>query len=223
MTFQLTFCNELLAAEYPRLADQSRVARKLGAMGLEVDPASLGPEAHRLSSEKVRALRDEVEGEGIRITGLHWLLSGYPEASITDPARQAATQSILFGLIDLAHGLGADVMVHGSPKQRVPVPGADLQDTLTAFFAPVAKHAQQAGLIYCIEPLSRTETTAINTVAEGAALCGAIGNVPDDDRHIRGRPDRTSRCRSDQTMGRAGTDRAHSLQRYEPGCTRRWK
>lgn len=176
MTYQLTFCNELLAAEYPRLADQARVAGELGAMGLEIDPASLGPDAHKMTAQGILNRRAEIEGEGLRVTGLHWLLSGYPNASITDPAQREETRDIVFGLIDLAYGLGAEVMVHGSPRQRVPVDGVDSFEAMAEFFSPIVQRARQAGIAYCIEPLSRAETSVINTVAEGVALCEAVDN-----------------------------------------------
>jgi len=175
----ISLCNELLAAEYPNLAEQARVARELGAMGLELDPSTLGPDAHALSARKIRAIREAVEGEGIRITGLHWLLSSHGDASITDPGRQGRARDILMGLIELAHGLGASVLVHGSPKQRAPMAdesAAEAVARLPEFFAPVAEAARAAGLVYCIEPLSRAETDVINTVAEGAALALAVGD-----------------------------------------------
>lgn len=176
---ELTFCNELLAAEHPRLADQARIARDLGAMGLEIDPATLGDDPHLLTPAAAAAIRREIEGEGVRVTGLHWLLSSYADASITDPARHAKTRDILFGLVDLASELGARVMVHGSPSQRVARPGVSSDEAmqiLAEFFAPVAERAAAAGLTYCIEPLSRAETRVINTVDEGAALCRQVGN-----------------------------------------------
>nr|WP_281070776.1 sugar phosphate isomerase/epimerase family protein [Oceaniglobus trochenteri] len=161
------------------MADQARIARELGAMGLELDPMTLGETPHRLSPSRIAEIRAQIEGEGIRVTGMHWLLSGFGEASITDPLRRMATRDILFGLIDLAAELGAGVMVHGSPKQRVPMPRATparTMDTLAEFFAPVAMAARESGLIYCIEPLSRAETEVINTVDEGADLCRLVGN-----------------------------------------------
>ena len=73
--------------------------------------------------------------------------------------------------------LGGAVLVHGSPKQRQIAPGethavalARLQDGL----AQVASAAAKAGVIYCIEPLSRKETALVNTVAEAAELVRAI-------------------------------------------------
>ena len=80
-------------------------------------------------------------------------------------------------LTALCAELGGAVLVHGSPKQRQIAPGethalalARLQDGL----AQVASAATKAGVIYCIEPLSRNETALVNTVAEAAELVRSI-------------------------------------------------
>ncbi len=176
---EYTLCNELLAAEGMDLAAQARVAAELGYAGLELAPATLDAAPHRLSAGKVAGIRAAVEDAGIRVTGLHWLLSGYPEASITDPARQAKTQTILLGLVDLCADLGGKVLIHGSPAQRLRPEGMGddaLIRHLAGFFAPVAAAAEARGLTYCIEPLSARETQVINTVAEGAALAEAVAS-----------------------------------------------
>lgn len=116
--FDYTLCNELLAGEGKSLAEQARIAAALGYVGLELAPATLGAAPHRLAASEVAAIRQTVEDAGLRVTGLHWLLSGYPELSITDPAAQGRAQEVLLGLVDLCADLGGDVLVHGSPKQR---------------------------------------------------------------------------------------------------------
>ena len=73
-------CNELLAHEGMPLSRQAATARELGYVGLEIAPATLGEDAHRLPPARIRALRADVEAEGQRVTGLHWLLSHLPEA-----------------------------------------------------------------------------------------------------------------------------------------------
>jgi len=85
----LTLCNELLAADGLTLAEQAQVAAELGYMGLELAPATLGDIPHRLDETAIADIRRAVEDAGICVTGLHWLLSGYPDASITVPERQA--------------------------------------------------------------------------------------------------------------------------------------
>lgn len=175
----LTLCNELLSGEGHDLPAQARIVCELGYMGLELDPSTLGPLPHKFSPDVVADIRQRVEGEGVQITGLHWLISGYPETSVTDPARQADTAEILLGLIDLCAALGGAVLVHGSPKQRMRPDGmADdsLYDRLTQFFKPIASHAAERGVVYCIEPLSTAETDVITSVSEAADLVRAVDN-----------------------------------------------
>lgn len=177
---EYTLCNELLAAEGLCLDQQASVAKALGYVGLELAPATLGPAPHAMGAARAAEVRRTVEASGLRITGLHWLLSGYPEASITDPARQAETQEILYGLIDLCADLGGAVLIHGSPGQRVRPEGMEqpaLIAHLAEFFAPVAQRSAARGVSYCIEPLSTAETDVITTVSEAAELVNAVGNA----------------------------------------------
>ncbi|WP_018700831.1 sugar phosphate isomerase/epimerase family protein [Amorphus coralli] len=172
---EYAFCNELLAAEGKTLGEQARIARDLGYVGLELAPFTLGEAPDRLDRHAVAAIRAQVEDAGVRVTGLHWLLSHLPEASITDPARSDEAQAVLLRLIDLCADLGGRILVHGSPNQRLRPDGisdAALLDQLAAFFAPVAQRAGERGVTYCIEPLAEADT--IGTVAEGVELVEAV-------------------------------------------------
>ncbi|KAA9009451.1 sugar phosphate isomerase/epimerase family protein [Histidinibacterium aquaticum] len=177
---ELALCNELLHAEGLSLREQAETAKALGYAGLELAPATLDDAPHGMAAERVAEVRETVEAAGIRVTGLHWLLTGYPEASITDRSRWDETREALLGLVDLCAALGGDVLVHGSPGQRVRPQGMG-DDALTAhlaeFFSPIAAASERAGVTYCIEPLARTETETITTVAEGAALVEAVGSA----------------------------------------------
>ena len=173
----LAFCNELIAAGRPRLGDQARAARALGASALELAPLTLSGTPESIRPSRAAALRAEIEGEGCRVSGLHWLLSGREGASVTDPTSQARAGDILRGLIDLCAALGGAVLVHGSPNERRPADGdspAEAAARLPDFFRPLAEHAAAAGVTYCIEPLA--ESPVIHTVAEGLALVDAVGH-----------------------------------------------
>ena len=175
---EIALCNELLAADGLTLAEQAEVAAALGYVGLELAPATLGETPHRLHKSEIAGIRRTVEAAGIRVTGLHWLLSGYPDASITDRDRWNETREILVGLIGLCADLGGSVLIHGSPGQRVRPEGMSddaLIALLAEFFSPVASAAERAGVTYCIEPLAEVETRTVKTVAEGAALVEAVG------------------------------------------------
>ena len=81
-------------------------------------------------------------------------------------------------LVDLCAALGGSYLVHGSPAQRRLPEGAEARSArgwATEAFAQAGAAAARAGVVYCVEPLSRRETNFINTVAEAAALVQAIG------------------------------------------------
>lgn len=176
---EYTLCNELLHEDGLSLAEQAEVAAALGYVGLELAPHSLGDHPHALPPARIDAIRRDVEQAGIRVTGLHWLLSGYPDVSITDPDQVQTARDILIGLVDLCAALGGERLIHGSPRQR-PRPTGVGDDELIArladFFDPIATRAERCGVVYCIEPLSRVETETINTVADGVALVDAVGS-----------------------------------------------
>ncbi len=176
-TLDLSLCNELLAEDGLSLAEQCRVAADLGYMGLELAPGSIDPVPHRLSAEDWRAVRRMVEGHGLRITGLHWLLAPYPDLSITEAKRTAGTVEVLIALVEAARLLGADVLVHGSPSSRRLPDGVDLDgalETAVRTLRPVVESAATAGVTYCIEPLSPAETSFVNTVEDARVLVMAM-------------------------------------------------
>jgi D-psicose/D-tagatose/L-ribulose 3-epimerase len=176
---KLALCNEVLR-ELP-FAEQCRLAAALGFDGLELAPFTLADDPSALTALDARRLRDEAAGHGLAISSLHWLMVAPAGMSIAtaDAARHARSVDFLRRLIDFAAACGAEIMVHGSPQQRSPVPGQTVADALaraTAAWAQLAPHAAAAGVTYCIEPLSAAETPVINRLAEAFDLIDAIGS-----------------------------------------------
>lgn len=175
---QIALCNEVLR-DMP-FAAQCAYAAALGYDGLEVAPFTLGDVPHALSATERATLRRTAEDNGLRITGLHWLLVTPGGLSITSPddGIRRSTADVLLALVDLCADLGGSVLVHGSPVQRTIAPGEDFN---TAFarvvdlMGPVAEAAEAANVTYCFEPLARNETSFINTVEEAARLVDAVG------------------------------------------------
>ncbi len=176
---RLALCNEVLR-ELP-FERQCTVAAELGYESLEIAPFTLSEEPHRLAAQRIVELRRAIANAGVTVSGLHWLLVCPEGLSITSPdtARRERTADVLFRLIELCAELGGGVLVHGSPRQRV-VEDADTWEDAYArareVFAEMARAAEGAGVVYCIEPLSRAETQFINTVAEAARLVDEIEN-----------------------------------------------
>ncbi len=175
---KIGLCNEVIA-ELP-FERQCEMAAELGYDGLEVSPFTLGDEPHLLPQERRRALRRAAESAGIVITGLHYLMRAPAGLSITarDAAQRARTIGVMRDLCGLAADLGGKVLVHGSPDQRKLEPGYEAEGRKHAVecFAAAADAAAKAGVVYCVEPLSRPQTDHINTIAEAVAIVSAIDN-----------------------------------------------
>lgn len=176
---KISLCNEVLAG-LP-LARQCELAAQLGYDGLEIAPFTLGDAPERITSAEAAKIRATVESAGLVVTGLHWLLVKPEGLSLTSPdaALRRRTLDVMNRLTALCAELGGTVLVHGSPRQREVAPGdthatavARLRDGL----AQVAQTAAAHGVVYCIEPLSRHETSVLNTVAEAAELVTQIGS-----------------------------------------------
>jgi sugar phosphate isomerase/epimerase len=173
---RISLCNEVIAAlPFPQ---QCVYARTLGYDGLEIAPMTLAEEPHLLTADARAAVRRAAEDAGIALTGLHYLLRAPQGLSITsaDASQRARTVDVMRRLCDLAADLGARVLVHGSPDQRKLDPGdeADGRERAADCFAAVAPAAEHAGVTYCIEPLSRSQTGCVNTVAEAAEIVRRI-------------------------------------------------
>ncbi len=175
---RIALCNELLA---PRpFAAQCEFAAALGYDGLEIAPFTLGDEPHRLPASATAALRRAAADAGLGISGLHWLLMRPEGLSLTAPdtATRARTLDVMRRLADLCAELGGQVLVLGSPAQRrLPEDAPDrARGHAVALLAAIARHAEGAGVTWCLEPLAEPEANFVNTVAEAAAIVREIGS-----------------------------------------------
>lgn len=173
---KLSLCNEVLLPM--DLAAQCAFAAALGYDGLEIAPFTLAEDPTRLTSAQVAALRRMIEDHGLAVTSLHWLAMAPGGLSITatDPGLQARTADALARIVDLAAGLGAAALVHGSPAQRqLDGDRAAQREVALAHFAALGRRAAAAGMAYCIEALNRRECTWINRLDEVEAIIAATG------------------------------------------------
>lgn len=171
---RIALCNEVVAGL--DFAAQARLAAGLGYAGLEVAPFTLDAEApHLLPAARRAELRRIAAEEGAPITSLHWLLVAPAGLSITDAALQARTLDVMQRLIGLAADLGATLLVHGSPKQRMLAAEGDAARAEAAM-ARAAEWSAQHGLTYCLEPLDARQTNWATGVAEAAAIVARIGH-----------------------------------------------
>ncbi|MGW8181520.1 MAG: sugar phosphate isomerase/epimerase family protein, partial [bacterium] len=75
--------------------------------------------------------------------------------------------------------LGGEVLIHGSPKQRMIENEADREDAVKRardLFIRVAEAAEHSSVVYCIEALNQAETNFVNSIAEAVALVQKINS-----------------------------------------------
>jgi len=176
---KLALCNEVIReAEFAR---QCAMAAAMGYTGIELAPFTLGDDAYRMGSNQRAGLRRAASDAGVAICGLHWLLVAPPGLSITTPDKTVhdRTIDVMRRLIDLCAELGGAYLVHGSPAQRKLGDKPDPKEAAQrgeAAWAAVAGDAAKAKVAYCIEPLGKSETDFVNTLAEAAAIVRRIDN-----------------------------------------------
>lgn len=176
---KFALCNEVLA--HLPFEEQCRAAAALGYAALELAPYTVFEDPARASDDDARAIARTAAAHGLSISGLHWLLVRPEGLSITsaDRAVHARTVAFMRRLVALAAVMGARYLVHGSPKQRAPAPGQSLGDALaraTEAFARAGDAARDAGVVYCVEPLSADQTPLVNTLEVAVALVRNAGS-----------------------------------------------
>lgn len=176
---KIALCNEVLK-ELP-FAEQCRAATALGYDGLEVAPFTLAADPMEIGDAQAREFGRIARDHGLSISGLHWLLVAPAGLSIVsaDAALRQRSTAVMQRLVELCALMGGRYLVHGSPRQRSVPPGETREAALARAqecLAAAARSAQQCGVVYCIEPLSRAETDLVNTVAEAVDLVQAIGS-----------------------------------------------
>lgn len=176
---KLSLCNEVL--RHLPFDEQCRIAAALGYAGLELAPFTLADDPSTLDERHARQTAAAAAAHGLAVSSLHWLLVQPDGLSLSTPdaAVHARTVDFLKRLIDYAAACGAQVLVHGSPRQRSPAPGQSADDAferVVAGWQALAPHAQAAGVVYCIEPLGSFETPVLNTLAQAVRVIERIGS-----------------------------------------------
>ena len=173
---KISLCNEVIRGL--DFAAQCDLAAALGYDGLELAPFTLGENPHLFGERRCNALRRAASDAGVEITGLHWLLVTPEGLSITsgDSKTRKMTLEVMRRLIDLCAALGGQVLVHGSPQQRLVGNDPDAAERGRDAFAAIAEDAEKANVVYCIEPLSHEETDFITSVAEAADVVRTVNS-----------------------------------------------
>lgn len=176
---RLGVCNELFQG-WP-VERVFAYAAELGYDGVEIAPFTLADSAAEVSPERRREIRRAAERHGVDVVGLHWLLVKPEGLSINHPdaAIRKRTQAHMRDMIHLCADLGGRVLIHGSNHQRTVLPGWDFQESWNRAretFEACLPAAEEREVVYCIEPLTRTITNFVTSVAEAERLVQAIAH-----------------------------------------------
>ena len=174
---KISICNELFQ-NWP-LEQVFDYAAQLGYDGVEIAPYTLADSVTEITPSKREAIRRAAEKSGVEIVGLHWLLVKPEGLYINHPDEiiRIRTQEYIEALIHFCADIGGKVLVHGSPHQRTVQEGWTFDESwerAKETFEACLETARKKNVIYCIEPLSRTNTNFINTVEEAVRLVKEI-------------------------------------------------
>ena len=173
VNWRYAICNELFAGW--SLEKTAAYVAGAGYQGLELAPFTLCDRVTDLPAAERRQIRQTIEGAGLAVAGLHWLLARTQGLQLNDPdpaVRERTTQYLL-ALIDFCADLGGEVLVFGSPQQRNLRPGWSREQAWQSTVESMARCGQRAqaqGVVFCFEPLSRRETDFVATVDEAIDL-----------------------------------------------------
>jgi sugar phosphate isomerase/epimerase len=175
---QAAVCNELIG-DRP-FAEGCRLIAQQGFQGVEVAPYTLADDPTRIPSSRLQEFRRQIADAGLCCAGLHWLLRAPAGLHLTTPdlATRRRSWECLRALVDLCAGLGGEVMVLGSGKQR------DAQGhgreaaraVLVEGLAGLAPIAATASVRVLLEALPSAVTDVVNTLSEAREVIRAVGH-----------------------------------------------
>jgi D-psicose/D-tagatose/L-ribulose 3-epimerase len=156
----------------------AEVLKARGFTGIEIAPTKRWESPIEASKKDIAAYRDEWAKRGFSIVAMQALLFGRPDLQLFGTAVvRRALREYMTGLIEMAHGLGAQALVFGSPKNRKrgKMPLKEANEIALEFFRELGALAASRGCAICIEPNSPGyDCDFITTTAEAVAICQAI-------------------------------------------------
>ena len=149
-----------------------------GVSGIELAPTKWRADAFDAPASDVAALRQEWEDRGLPVVAMQSLLFGRPELQLLAGDRErTALLDHLRRVADFAAGVGARVLVFGSPKNRVRG-DRPLDESMTIardLFRALATHARERGVMFCIEANPpEYDCDFITRTADAVELCRRV-------------------------------------------------
>lgn len=139
------------------LSVEASIATKLvswGAEGVELAPTRWWPHPTRVDQSEWTTHREFWRALDLPVVAIQAIFFGRPDLLLFDDATTQATVEHGEGMLRVAADLGADVVVFGSPKNRL-TGGRDKREIerieIQAFRA-LARRGRELGVWFCIEP-----------------------------------------------------------------------
>jgi sugar phosphate isomerase/epimerase len=156
-------------------------AREAGYTGIEIAPFTLARYANDVSPQRRGEVRRQIEGAGLEMVGLHWLLAKTEGMYLTSPEKSVRlrTADYLAELARLCADLGGTILVLGSPQQRNLLRGVTKPQGMqyaADVISMAAPTLEKCGVTLAVEPLGPSEGDFLLTAAEGRELIEMIGS-----------------------------------------------
>jgi len=144
-----------IAWDMPEQAEVFELLRDRGVTGIEVAPTKLWPDWQGAGHAAAESAARELAASGFSVPALQAILFAKPELKVFGTPQQQQQLLQHIGLVaSLADGLGAAVLVFGSPKNRDrgSLSTDQAMSAAAEFFAEAGKVCAAAGVRLCIEP-----------------------------------------------------------------------
>ncbi|MBS7611890.1 sugar phosphate isomerase/epimerase [Candidatus Bathyarchaeota archaeon] len=174
---KFSICNELFKGW--SLSEVFNFVSKLGYHAVELAPFTFTDDVREVHPSKREAIRKLAVQHGLEVTGLHWLLVKPEGLHINHPNPNIRQRTIeyLKCLGVFCRDLGGEILVFGSPRQRMVLPNVTYEDawkwTVEAF-KECTEYLLDYNVILCIEPLRSELTNFITTVKEALRLIDEV-------------------------------------------------
>lgn len=183
---KIGICNEIFK-NWP-LEKIFNYIKIVGYEGIEIAPFTIADNLSEISKDTLIKIKRLSENTGIKIIGTHWLLVKPEGLSISskDTELRKRTSDYLSKLVNFTSDIGGEIMVLGSPKQRMINQGQTYEEVkgyLKEVILPVLERCQEKNIFLCIEPLAKKETNFINTAEQAIEIIEEI-NHPNLKLHL---------------------------------------
>jgi sugar phosphate isomerase/epimerase len=157
-------------AWYPKQIDSFiQFISDLGCDGVELAASMIWDEPVLSSPVERRAVQKKISDAGLQCTGIHALLFTHPEMVLFGSQNvRLSMADYLTKMMDVCSDLGGDVLIYGSPKNRMKgyLPDEKAHKIALDFFREMDIQAKKRGVIFCLEPLAKNETDFLNSLTE---------------------------------------------------------